>query len=157
MPALSRPSRALLLGAVLAAIAGGCGGPAADSPPVGKASPGLEVRDARALLLPAAGAVYFTVVNPGPRSDRLVRVETPAAEAAEPHESVAEADGMMRMVPHPDGFEVPARGTLELAPGGKHLMLAGLRRPPDAGGTIHLILHFARAGAVEVEAAVQTR
>ena len=134
--------RHLGLLAVLAILAG-CGAPAAEK---------LEVREARANLFPSSGAVYFTVVNPGPQSDRLLRVETSAALRAETHESV-EDKGMMRMVPHPEGFEVPAGGTLELRPGGKHVML--VEPKPSAGAAaIPLTLHFEHAGAVEVRAAV---
>jgi copper(I)-binding protein len=102
------------------------------------------------------GAVYFTVVNPGSRSDRLLRVETGAAERAETHETVEE-NGVMRMVARPEGFEVPAGGTLELQPGGKHVMLVGPRAPAegDSGsGGIGLTLHFEHAGAIEVQAAL---
>lgn len=126
--------------------ASGCGAPAGDT-----GAPALEIRQPRAILLPAAGAVYFTVVNRGDRSDRLLRVETAVARKAETHESVVEND-VMRMVPHPDGFEVPARGALELKPGGKHVMLFEPRQP--GGGTIRLTLRFERAGAVEVQAPV---
>jgi copper(I)-binding protein len=132
---------------VLGVAASGCGAPAGDA-----TAPALEVREPRAVLLPASGAVYFTVVNRGDRSDRLLRVETAAARQAETHESVVEND-VMRMVPHPDGFEVPARGKLELKPGGKHVMLVE-PRPADAGGKIRLTLRFERAGAVEVQAPV---
>jgi copper(I)-binding protein len=95
------------------------------------------------------GAVYLTVVNPGPGSDRLLRVETAAARRAETHETLEE-NGVMRMVPRPEGFEVPAGGTLELKPGGKHIMLVEPQEP--ARGKIGLTLHFERAGAVQVEA-----
>ena len=119
---------------------------------------GLEVREPRAMLTPSMGAVYFTVVNPGPRSDRLLRVETLAAGRAETHETVEE-NGVMRMKARPEGFEVPAGGTLELQPGGKHVMLVGPRAPSDGGSTgsgggIGLTLHFEHAGAIEVQAAV---
>jgi len=111
----------------------------------------LEIREPRATLMPEMGAVYLTVVNPGAESDRLLRVETAAARAAETHESLEE-NGVMRMVAHPDGFEVPAGGTLELAPGGKHIMLLEPKAPQDAAGTIPLTLHFEHAGAIEVQA-----
>jgi copper(I)-binding protein len=137
----------LCLGLALLAAAG-CGRP---SPP--PAAGRLEVRAARAVLTRDAGAVYFTVVNPGPQSDRLLRVETAAARAAEPHESVME-NGVMRMVERPEGFEIPAGGTLELAPGGKHVMLIAPTMPAGAGGTLPLTLHFAHAGTVEVSAAL---
>jgi copper(I)-binding protein len=113
----------------------------------------IEVQEVRATLTPSMGAVYLTVVNHGAQSDRLLRVECSVAEAAEFHES-REEKGMMTMVPHPDGFEVPAGGTLALQPGGKHVMLVAPRMFAASGGTIPLTLHFARAGSVEAQAKV---
>ncbi len=117
----------------------------------------LEIREARAQIFPGRGAVYFEVVNPGATSDRLVRVETSAASAAETHETIDDG-GVMRMRPRPEGFEVPAGGTLRLAPGGKHLMLVDPkpidRASPTEGSTIPLTLHFERAGAIPIQAKV---
>jgi copper(I)-binding protein len=144
--------RCLGLGIALVAMAS-CGGERADEPAnTTAAAPAsqLEIRQPRAVLTPSMGAVYFTVVNPGARNDRLLRVVTTAARVAETHETV-EDGGMMRMVPRPEGFEVPAGGKLELQPGGKHIMLVE-PRAPAAAGRIGLTLHFEHAGAIEVEA-----
>jgi copper(I)-binding protein len=161
---LPRPFVALPLFALAFALAvvAACGQPASQ-PAAGEEGSGaeslesaatLEVRDAQVNLLPAdIGAVYLTVVNSGSVDDRLLRVETPMAERAETHETVDE-DGMMRMVPRPDGFAVPAGGTLVLSPGGKHVMLLA-PRVPAGDDTVLLTLHFERAGALEVEASVQ--
>lgn len=160
-PPVSTARLALFL--MLALLAAACGGSgreagqagqeagAAGAPAVGK----LEVREPRALLTPGMGmgAAYFTVVNPGSEADRLLRVETAAARVAETHESVDEG-GMMRMVARPEGFEVPAGGTLELQPGGKHVMLMETRPAADAAGRIPLTLVFERAGRIEVQASL---
>jgi copper(I)-binding protein len=138
--------------AALPAITG-CGRRAADETIA--AAGRLEIREPRVTLTSASAAAYFTVVNPGPQSDRLVRVETGAAARAETHESVEE-DGMVRMVARPEGFVVPAGGTLELTPGGKHVMLVEPRTPEPGVATVRLTLHFERAGAIAVEAALQT-
>lgn len=137
--------RFLLLTLLLAA----CGQPAAEAP----AAPRLEVLEPRVHVLPGGmGAAYFTVRDAGGGGDRLIAVETEAARVAETHETLAEA-GVMRMVPHPEGFEVPAGGTLELAPGGKHVMLIETQ-VPEGAETIRLTLRFERAGVVEVEAPI---
>ena len=154
------PAARLVLFLALALLVAACGGSGreagqaelkAGAPAVGK----LEVREPRALLTPgmAMGAAYFTVVNPGPEGDRLLRVETAAARVAETHESIDEG-GVMRMVPRPEGFEVPAGGTLELQPGGKHVMLMETRPAADAAGRIPLTLVFERAGRIEVQASL---
>ena len=148
------PCLPLGLGLLLAlsALAGGAGCARSPAGRAGAAGASrLEVRDARAVLYPATGAVYLTVVNSGAESDRLVRVETSAARSAETHESVEDGD-VMRMVPRPDGFEIPAGGSLALAPGGKHVMLVDLAPRAPGARAIPLILHFARAGTIGVEA-----
>lgn len=113
----------------------------------------LEIREAKATLMAETGAVYLTVVNRSWTGDRLIHVETEAARAAETHESVEE-NGVVHMVARPEGFEVPAGGKLELAPGGKHIMLIEPKELQPAAGTIALTLHFEGAGAIEVQAAV---
>jgi periplasmic copper chaperone A len=138
-----------ILPAALLLAAAGCGTRAAEPP----AAAGLEVREPRASLQQDTGAVYLTVVNPGPEGDRLLRVETAAARLAETHESVVGDGGVVRMVARPEGFEVPAGGTLALEPGGKHVMLIEPRAAAGATG-IALTLHFERAGAIEVQAAL---
>jgi protein SCO1 len=115
----------------------------------------IEVRNPRVTLVPPTGAIYLTVVNPGPEADRLLRVETAAARLAETHESRVEG-GLMRMVARPEGFAVPAGGTLELKPGGKHVMLVETSADAATAATIPVTLHFERAGAVTVQAAVQS-
>lgn len=124
--------------------------PAAPAGKVATALP-LEVRDARVQLFSANGTAYFDVVNPGGSADRLVRVETAVAKAAETHETVDDG-GVMRMMARPEGFEVPAGGTLSLRPGGKHLMLIDPKPPAAGTKAIALTLHFEHAGPIEVEA-----
>lgn len=179
MPTPTKRILTLCLGLVLTGTASGCGTPAdrsaapASAPeeqlaapatparPAGTSgeapaapSPGeIEIREVRATLTPSMGAVYLTVVNHGAQSDRLLRVGCSVAEAAEIHES-REEKGMMTMVPHPDGFEIPAGGTLALQPGGKHIMLVAPRMFAASGGTIPLTLHFARAGTLQAQAKV---
>jgi len=126
--------------------------PAAETPATAEGA--LEIRDPQAQIMPGGemGVVYLTVVNPGTEADRLLAVESPAAGAAETHETVEEAGGVLRMVPRPEGFEIPAGGTLVLEPGGKHVMLMAPERPAEGTDELPLVLHFERAGAVEVTA-----
>ena len=106
----------------------------------------LRVHNPTVALFPGMGALYFSVANHSQTDDRLVRVESADAAVVETHESIND-DGVMRMVAHPDGFEVPANGTLVLAPGGKHIMLiAPDLHDADAGVRVELI--FEQAGSV---------
>lgn len=162
------PAAALVL--LLAAI--GCAGPAEEAPEPEEATEtavaqeaaetvpaatvgDLEIRDPRASLSPAGtGAVYLTVTATGEAADRLLGVTTAAAGSATLHESV-DRDGVHRMEERPEGFEVPAGGSVELAPGGKHVMLMGLADGTAEGGSLPLTLRFERAGEVEVEVPVE--
>lgn len=108
----------------------------------------LMIHQSRAHLMPGMGAVYLSIHNPGDEGDRLVSVETAVAKAAETHETVDD-NGIMRMVAHPQGFDIPAGGMLELTPGGKHIML--IEPEESASESIALTLHFERSGAIEVD------
>lgn len=119
------------------------------------AAPALEVLEPRVQLMPGMGAVYLRIVNSGDAADRLVAVETPIADVAETHESVEE-DGVMRMVAHPQGFEIPAGGSVDLAPGGKHVMLIDPRSLAEGEETVPLTLRFESSEAIEVAAPVST-
>jgi len=76
-----------------------------------------------------------------PSGGRLVGLSSPAAGVSEVHEMKMDGD-VMRMRPLPDGLPLPARRTVELKPGGFHLMLTQLREPLTAGSTVPLTLDF---------------
>ena len=109
---------------------------------------------ARASAVPTAkaGTVYMTLTNNSAKADRLLSVTTAASEAAQVHESV-EKGGVATMKPV-GVLEIPAGGTVELKPGGLHVMLTGLKAPLKKGDMILLELKFEQAGPVEVMAHV---
>jgi periplasmic copper chaperone A len=100
------------------------------------------------------GGAFVTIVNNGKTADRLVSASSPAAQTVELHETVDD-NGVMKMEPRPEGWEIPAGGTLELKPGGKHIMLIGLTAPLEAGKKIQMTLYFEKAGAQTIEVPVQ--
>ena len=72
---------------------------------------------------------------------RLVGVSTPAAGVAEVHEMKMEGDTMkMRAVP--GGLDLPAGQTVELKPGGYHVMLMDLKAALPKGASVPLTLRF---------------
>jgi len=78
---------------------------------------------------------------------RLVRVESPAAGVAEVHEMKMEGDIMrMRAVP---GLDLPAGKTVELKPGGYHVMLLDLKAPLAKGSSVPVTLVFQDAKGAE--------
>jgi copper(I)-binding protein len=112
--------------------------------------PGIAVEQAwsRATAQGAStGAVYLTLKNGGP-ADRLVAASAPVAERVELH-SMAMEGGVMRMRAL-SVIEVPAQGTVELKPGGLHLMLVGLKQPLREGERYELTLKFEKTGIVRV-------
>ena len=137
----------LLLGVVLA----GCttvvapAETAADAMPAMAPEPGkITVMDARSRPSPMAGgkgAAYLVVLNGLDAEVQLTSAATDAADVVELHETVDD-NGVMRMIPQPDGFTVPAGGSVELKPGGKHVMMIGLVKPLETGDEFELTLNF---------------
>ena len=63
--------------------------------------------------------------------------------------------GTMKMRPHAAGLEIMPGATVELKPGGYHLMFMGLTSPLAKGQSVKGTLTFANAGKVDVEFAVE--
>ena len=101
-------------------------------------------------------AGYFEVTNTGKTADRLVSAAAPNAKRVELHQSAMDG-GVMRMKALPQGVEIPAGGTVRLAPGGLHLMLMGPNKAFLQGDRIPLTLTFAKAGKVAVQLAAESR
>ncbi|MCX7889166.1 MAG: copper chaperone PCu(A)C [Rhodobacteraceae bacterium] len=102
-----------------------------------------------------AGGGFMTITNEGAEADRLlaVRADFPKVEI---HETV-EKDGVASMQPV-EAIDIPAGATVELKPGGYHVMFVGLEgRPLVAGTMIPATLVFEKAGEVAIEFAVQKR
>lgn len=145
-----------LAGAALGAGAGALANepsPSASAPTVSAApgSPmvGLAVEGAWARVSPMverAGAAYMVIRSGQATDDALVAATSPAAAVVEMHLTEADAQGMMTMHPVPE-IPVPAGGSVELAPGGYHLMLIDLVAPLVDGSDVELVLTF-RSGAM---------
>jgi len=99
------------------------------------------------------GGVFVTVENAGSQSDRLISVSSPVAGVAELHEMSVDA-GVMRMR-GVAALEVKPGETLQLRPGGYHVMLRELRQPLKVGDKFPMTLKFQNAGAVEVSVWVE--
>lgn len=74
-------------------------------------------------------------------------MESASAARVELHE-VRHENGIAKMVHHPEGFEVPGKAALELAPGGRHLMLFDVAQ--DTEEPLRLELHFSQAPPMEI-------
>ena len=114
---------------------------------------GLEVSAPWSRAIPPSAPVaggYLSIGNRGDADDRLVEVRSDAAQRVEIHE-VRHEDGMARMRQLPGGLPLPAGETVELRPGGYHLMFI---TPGDgfvAGRQVAATLVFEHAGELPVE------
>ena len=107
------------------------------------------------LPLPSGpGVVYASVVNRGGMADRLTGASSPVSESVEIHHTTL-IDDRMRMAPVEDGIEIPAHGTVELQPGGYHVMLFGLRRQLREGDRFEIEFEFEQSGRIRVTAEVR--
>jgi len=97
------------------------------------------------------GGGYLTIVNKGASDDRLVSVSLAAgAERVELHEMSMQNEVMI-MRKLNDGIVLPAGQTVEMKPGGLHMMLLGVAAPFKAGSVVHATLAFEKAGSVDID------
>jgi len=101
-----------------------------------------------------SGAVFFVIQNHAAVDDTLIAASTVAAERAELHTHVQDANGVMRMMKIEDGVTTAAGESHALDRGGDHVMLLGLTRSLAPGDTIILRLTFTHSGDVVVKVPV---
>jgi len=99
------------------------------------------------------GVGYLEIRNAGGGSDRLTGGASDFANV-EVHDMKME-NGVMKMREVTDGLEIPAHGSVKLAPSGYHLMFTDLKRPLVSGETVTATLNFEHAGSVKVDFSVQ--
>ena len=152
---LEHPAPALT---ILAAEGGGHEGHGAAAPKAVTAGD-LSITSgwARAMLpgQPAGGG-YLTVTNNGQTADKLVSAESPNAGKVEVH-TMEVVNDVMVMRPVEGGLDIPAGATVELKPGGLHLMFMAVTEPFKEGGSVPVTLEFEKAGKVEVMLPVQAK
>lgn len=91
---------------------------------------------------------YVKVTNRGSTPDRLVGASMAQAERGEVHEMTNDA-GVMKMRPI-EGLAIAPGVSVELKPGGYHLMFHGLKNPLKQGQSVKGTLVFEKAGTVDV-------
>ncbi|HQV69550.1 MAG TPA: copper chaperone PCu(A)C [Thermoflexales bacterium] len=127
------------IAAVTMTLVAACGAPAA--PAGGNA---ITAKDpwARAAKAGGVSAAYMTLANAG-AADKLVSASVPDySMMVEVHQTKMDASGMMQMAPVQGGLDVPANGSVELKPGGYHIMIMNLKQDMMTGKTIKLTLKF---------------
>jgi copper(I)-binding protein len=94
-------------------------------------------------------AGYVTIVNDSGSADALIAANSTRAANVDLHEmSMNGAIMQMRSIP---SVQVPAHGSVTLAPAGTHLMFNGVTTPFVEGERIPVQLTFEHAGAISVE------
>ncbi|MCJ2035171.1 DUF1775 domain-containing protein [Methylobacterium sp. J-068] len=96
---------------------------------------------------------YVRVTNTGTQPDRLTGASIPLAARSAIH-SMSMDGGVMRMAAVEGGLVIKPGETVELKPGGLHLMFEDLSGAPKAGDVIQGTLTFERAGSVPVSFSV---
>ncbi len=100
------------------------------------------------------GGGYLKLENKG-AADRLVSASAAVSEAAELHTMSMEGN-IMKMEKLEKGVEIPAGKTVELKPGGLHIMLVGLKAPLKEGQSFPLKLKFEKAGEITVDVKIDS-
>lgn len=111
----------------------------------------IEIKGAWARATPAkapAGGAFVTIANTGAATDNLLGASAGVAKTVELHTHIAQGD-VMRMVAV-GSIEIQPGKSVDMAPGGLHIMLIGLHQPLKEGSSFPLELDFARAGKVTV-------
>ena len=170
---LARLAPVVIVALLVAACGGGASGGIKVSDAWSRTSP----------MVAGAGAAYMVIENTGSAADAVVGGTSDVATAVEVHETYAlesmpgesampaESQGMggmespaassgmdtgsvmgMRQI---ERLDIPAGSTVELKPGGYHIMLIGLTRELVVGEKIEITLTFEKAGAVKVTAEVR--
>jgi copper(I)-binding protein len=100
------------------------------------------------------GGGYLTISNNGTASDRLIGGSSDTATRFEIHDMSMD-NGVMKMRPVEAGIEIKPGQTVELKPGGYHVMFVGLKKPFEQGDHVKATLKFEKAGDVSVDFTVE--
>ncbi|AMM86434.1 DUF1775 domain-containing protein [Martelella sp. AD-3] len=107
--------------------------------------------------LPGApvGGGFLSITNNGDTDDRLIAASSDAAGDLQLHNMRMDGE-VMKMYQMTDGIPVPAHETVELSPGGLHIMFMKLNGPLVEDTVVDVELTFEKAGKVTVPFAVKS-
>jgi periplasmic copper chaperone A len=113
-----------------------------------QAAPKVDAAWARPTVAGQSGGGGFLKITGGLTADRLVGATAPISKTVELH--TMEMDGNVMRMREVPGIDIPAGKTVELKPGGLHVMFIGLTQTLKAGANFPLTLRFEKAGEVKV-------
>jgi periplasmic copper chaperone A len=105
--------------------------------------------------VPGRPAAAYLTVHGGAEAGQLISVDTPRAGSSELHETLRRMDAgaaPVMSMDRVDGIDLPAGGTVTLAPEGYHAMLFGVAPGVKPGDRVPLTLRFARGAPMAIEA-----
>src|SRR5215468_9750135 len=150
---MTRQSSFLATSLFVVALSIGAGAASAEDYNIGTIAIGNPWTRATPKGATVAGA-YMSISNKGSAPDRLVGGSAAVAGQFEVHSMVME-QGVAKMRPVEGGVEIKPGETVELKPGGFHVMLTGLKQPLQKGQKVKGTLEFEKAGKVDIEYAVE--
>lgn len=125
----------------------------------GEKKPDIKISGAWARQSPMAatnGAAYMVIENKGGAEDALIGADADVSDVVEIHEMLIDENNVMHMKPvEGQRLVIPAKGKVELKPGGYHIMFIGLKEPLKEGQVIDLTLKFEKSGEMKVQAPVK--
>lgn len=135
--------------------AAGHGSAAAAAAPVKFGNLELDGAFTKAMLpgQPVGGG-FVTIRNTGSEDDMLVSASSSIAAGVELHEMAMQGD-VMKMRKLDSGIPVAAGATVELKPGGLHMMFMQVKTPFKEGDSVPVTLTFEKAGTVDIVLPVQ--
>jgi copper(I)-binding protein len=98
---------------------------------------------------------FGLLTNEGDEDVTLTAVESSISHSIELHETADDGSGTMSMNEVDGGFPIAAGETLELAPGGDHIMFMEFDGPLVAGDSVDLTLVLSDGSRIEYDAAVR--
>ncbi|MBE7439980.1 MAG: copper chaperone PCu(A)C [Spirochaetales bacterium] len=117
----------------------------------------VVVEQARIKLVPAsspATAAFMVMRNESDKDVRLIHARSALARNVELH-TMNMVSGKMAMRPVKD-ILIAARGSVQLKPGGLHIMLIGLKKPLKAGDVHEIWLEFDSGQTQTIKATVES-
>lgn len=103
----------------------------------------VDVAEAWTRATSAANAPVYLHIISAKDPDRLLGIDSAIAKSVELHDDTQQPQGRFAVAPV---IDVPPGGTVNLGPGGRYLMLTGLKAPLKEGDSFLITLHFDKAG-----------
>lgn len=99
----------------------------------------------------AMSASFGRIVNPTNKPITVIAASSPYSDTLQLHEVVMN-NGATVMQQKPGGFVIPAGSSIELKPGGNHIMFMKLKKPIAAGAMVPITLITSDGGRVKIYA-----